>query len=268
MKPIPKKYNPPVPLQNPVVIKDGKGKAVLWVVLGLATVGGIYYGKKWYDDYKLGKENKKADTDDNANIASQIYSENRATWTSDDKQVELYKQISDYKVARESYKKAHSLDMLEDTRKHVKSSTYQQILNILGIKGGAIKPTSQTAQNVQSNLMQYSWVVAKIDTRVRKSPKVSSAVFTLKPNIIGTAKQGMLVGLVDKQALLDNKGKLFYDDENNTFFLPVLLFEKGNLKKLYKAYIAIANVNVLKLQPKGLDYFLVSAFQFNSAYSS
>lgn len=267
MKPI-RKYVRKAAALPSIVINSGKGKTALYVVLGIATIGGIYFGKKWYDKYKLGQENKKADTDDNANLASQIYAENRATWTSDDKQVELYKQLTDYKEARASYKKAHGLDMLEDTRKHVSSSTYQQILNILGIKGGAIKPTSQAAQNVQTNLMQYSWVVAKVDTRVRKSPKVSSAIFTTKPNIIGVAKSGALVGIIDKQALLDNKGKLYYDDEHNTFFLPVFVFDKSNAKKIYKAFVAIANVNVLKDQPKGIEYFTVYAFQYNNASST
>lgn len=253
----------------PIVIQNGKNSKIAYIVLGIIAVGGsIYFGKQWYDGYKLGQENKKADTEESANIAAQIHSENRATWTSDSKQIELYRQINDYQATRASYKKAYSLEMLEDTRKHVSSGTYQQILNILGIKGGAIKPTSQTAQNVQVDLLNYSWVVAKIDTRIRKSPKVSSSVFTTKPNIIGVAKANTLVGLVDKQTLLTNKRKLFYDDKNNTFFLPVLLFSRNDAKKVFKAFVAIANVNVLKEQPKGIEFFSFYEFQYNNANST
>ncbi len=255
-------------LPSSIVVNSGKNKTVLYLLLGVATIGGLYYGKKWYDNYKLEQENKKADSDDNANLASKIYAENRATWTSDDKQLELYKGITDYNAVRMSYKKAHNLDMLEDTRKHVSSGTYQQILNIIGIKGGAIKPTSQAAQNVQNSLMEYLWVVAKIDTRVRKSAKVSSAIFTTKPNIIGVAKSGAVIGIIDKQAILENKGKLYYDEQHNTFFLPVIVFDSVTVKKSYKAFVAIANVNVLKTQPTGASLFTVSAFQYNNAYST
>ncbi len=269
MKPVPKKYNPLVPLQNPIVIKDNKGKTVLWVMLGIATLGGIYYGNKWYNNYRLKKENKKVGSENDTNIASQIHSENRAGWTEGNIQLDLYRRIENYKDTVNSYKEvSEGKDMLEDTRKNVSSGTYQQILNIVGVKGGAIKPTSQTAQNVLNELLKYSWVVAKVDTRVRKSPKVSSAIFTTKPNILGTATQGNLIGLIDKQTLFENKKKLFYDDEHNTFFLPVIIFDKSNMNKYYKAFVAIANVSVYKDQPKGLDYFKIYSFQYNNTFSS
>lgn len=258
--------SPSPAVSTPLIIQGAGNNKGIYIILGIAALGGgIYFGKQWYDKYKLGEESKKADTDRNANLATQIYSENRATWTSDDKQIELYRQINDYQATRTSYKNAYSLEMLEDTRQHVRSGTYQQILNILGLKGGAIKPTSQAAQNLQVDLMNYSWVVAKVDSRIRKSPKVTSAVFTTQSNIIGVANANTLIGIVDKQSLLANNKKLFYDDKNSTFFLPVFIFSRNNAKKVYKAFVAIANVNLLKEQPKGLDFFSFFEFQYNGA---
>ena len=252
---------------QPILISTGSN-VVGYVVLGVLTVGGLIVGKKMYDAYKLAQENKKADTDNSSNIASQIHSENRAGWTENNVQVNLYRQITDYQATRSAYKNVSGgKDMLEDTRKHVSSSSYQQILNILGITGGAIKPTSQTATNVQMDLIHYSWVIAKVDTRIRKSPKADSAVFTLRPNIIGVAKGNTIVGLIDKLTLIKNNGRLFYDDEHSTFFLPVLIFNSNDLKKTYPAYVAIANVTVLIEQPKNLDYFKASERQFEQAYS-
>ena len=252
---------------QPILISTGSN-VVGYVVLGVLTVGGLIVGKKMYDAYKLAHENKKVGTDNSSNIASQIHSENRAGWTKNDVQVSLYRQITDYPATQLAYKSVSGgKDMLEDTRQHISSGSYQQILNILGIKGGAIKPTSQAATNVQTNLIHYSWVVAKIDTRVRKSPKADGAVFTLRPNIIGVAKGNTIVGIIDKLTLLKNKGKLFYDDEHSTFFLPVLIFDSTDFKYVYNAYVAIANVSVLMEQPNNLDYFTISKWQFEQAYS-
>lgn len=252
---------------QPIIVSTG-GNSALYIVLGVLTIGGYFIGKKLYDDYRLAKENKKAANDNSSNIASQIHSENRAGWTQNDVQVSLYRQITNYEATRQAYiNVSGGKDMLEDTRKHVSSGTYQQILNILGIQGGAIKPTSQTAIDVQTKLMQYSWVVSKVDTRIRKSPKVGSAVFTMRPNIIGVAKGNSIVGIIDKASLVRNKGKLFYDDENSTFFLPVLIFDKDGFRKVYNAYVAIANVNVFKEQPKNLDYFSIYKWQYDQAYS-
>lgn len=253
--------------QQPFILKTGNN-VVPYIVLGVLGIGGFIVGKKLYNDFRLSSENKKADTDNNSNLASQIHAENRAVWTEDSEQVSLFRQITDYNATLKAYKKVSGgKDMLEDTRKHVSSGTYQQILNIIGVKGGAVQATSQTALNVQTQLMQYLWVVAKVDTRIRKSPKVGSAVFTMRPNIIGVAKGNEVVGLIDKTALINNKGKLFYDDENNTFFLPILIFQKPDFKTVFKAFVAIANVNVFKSQPKNSEYFSAYKWQYDQAYS-
>lgn len=252
---------------QPIIVSTGSN-SVAYIVLGIITIGGFFIGKKLYDNYKLGQENKKAAVDNSSNIASQIHAENRAGWTESNVQIDLYRQITDYEATQKAYKNVSGgKDMLEDTRKHISSSAYQQILNILGIKGGAIKATSQTAIDVQTGLKYYSWVTAKIDTRIRKSPKVSSQVFSMRPNIIGVAKGNTIVGLIDKATLLKNKGKLFYDDENSTFFLPVLIFDSNGFNKVYNAYVAIANVSVFKDQPKNLEYFTTSKWQYDQAYA-
>jgi len=261
--------NPNNQTQNtqPIIVSTGSNTA-LYIVLGVLTIGGYFIGKKMYNAYRLAQENKKAGSDNSSNIASQIHSENRAGWTQNDVQVSLYRQITDYEATRQAYRNVSGgKDMLEDTRQHVSSGTYQQILNILGIQGGAIKPTSQAANDVQTKLMQFSWVVAKVDTRIRKSPKVGSAVFTMRPNIIGVAKGNTIVGLIDKATLLKNKGKLFYDDEHSTFFLPILIFDSNGFHNVYNAFVAIANVNVFKEQPKNREYFSVSKWQYDQAYS-
>lgn len=253
---------------NQPIIISGGGAGVKYAVLGIITIGGVIVGKKMWESYKLSKVNKVAAQDSNSNIASQIHSENRATWTSDTTQIELFRQITDYKKTVEAYKSVSGgKSMLEDTRKHVSSGTYQQILNILGSKGGAVQATSQTSKDVQANLMMLSWVVAKVDARIRKSPKVESAVFTLRPNIIGVAKGNMIIGIIDKKTLLNNKRKLFYDDEHNTFFLPVLVFDQSDARKYYPAFVAIANVNVFKDQPKQAELYRINSKDYVQANS-
>lgn len=244
--------------------KSESGKGWKYLVLGVLGVGGAIAGVKIWHKLSLKLENKKAAEDEDTNIASKIHAENRATWTSDDKQISLYRQVADYKATSKAYKHlSGGKDMLEDTRKHVSSGSYQQILNILGIKGGAIKASSDTAKQIQTNLLQSTWVVAKVDTRIRKSPVAGSAVFNMQSNILGTAKIGNLVGLLDKGTLHKNKGKLFYDDKNGAFFLPVLVFDNSNASKYYPAFVAIANVQVLKEQPKNITYFTLSKWQYD-----
>jgi hypothetical protein len=253
--------------QKPIIVSTG-GNAK-YIALGVLTLGGYFFYKKWNDDRLLKQNNTQAAEDNSANLASQIHAENRATYTEDSVQLGLFRQITDYKKTQDSYLKASGgKDMLEDTRKHVSSGAYQQILNILGIKGGAIKATSQAATDVQSNPNKPSWVVAKVDARIRKTPKAGSAVFTLRPNIIGTAKGNTLIGFVDQATLKKNGGKLFYDDENSVFFLPVFVFDDKNMRRYYTAYVAVSTVNIYKDQPKTLPFFRVSESAYTQAYAT
>lgn len=263
---IPSHANPqPLLIQTP----SGGTPVGLYVFLSVVTIGGIWLGKHYYDAYRLGKANEKAASDNSHNIASQIHSENRAGWTKDSVQVGLYRQITDYIATHTAYKEVSGgKDMLEDTRLHVSSGTYQQILNILGLKDGAIKATSTEADQIKNQLMQVNWVVAKSDVRIRKSPRVDSAVFTTRPNILGVASGSMLIGLIDKPALVRNKGKLFYDDKNSTFFLPVLIFDKSDLRKYYSGFVSIANVNLFKDQPKTPSQFRISQTTYSTTYAT
>ena len=252
---------------QPIIISGG-GSGVKYAVIGVVTIGGFIVAKKMWEAHRLSQVNKEVADDRHSNIAVQIYSENRSTWTSNSKQIELFRQITDYKKTVKAYEKiSGGKSIIEDTRKHVSSSTIQQILNILGIKDGAVEATSQTSMDVQNNFMLYSWVVAKVDSRIRKSPKVESAVFTLRPNIIGVAKGNMIIGIIDKKALFNNKRKLFYDDEHNTFFLPVLIFDSSDARKYYPAFVAIANVNVFKDQPKQAEFYRISSRDYLQANS-
>lgn len=240
-----------------------------YLVLGVLGVVGYFKAKSWYDDYKLKQENTKAAEDNSTNIASQIHAENRATYTEDSVQIGLYRQITDYKKTKEAYNNVSGgKDMLEDTRKHVSSGAYQQILNIIGIKGGAVQATSQTSQEVTNTKKVFPWVVAKVDTRIRKSPKAGSAVFTLRPNIIGVAKANTIVGIIDKATLQKNGGKLFYDDANNAFFVPILIFNNRDVRKYYPAFVAASAINVFEKQPKNLHLFLISEFAYTQAYAT
>lgn len=253
---------------TPIIVSSGGGTAK-YIALGVLTLGGYYVFNKWNDERLLKQNNQQAAEDNSANLASQIHDENRATYTEDSVQIGLFRQITDYKKTQEAYLKASGgKDILEDTRKHVSSSAYQQILNILGIKGGAIKATSQTASDVQNKSTQASWVIAKVDARVRKSPKAGSAVFTIRPNVIGVAKASTIVGIIDRATLKQNGGKLFYDDKNSTFFLPVLVFDDKDARHFYTAYVAVSTVNVVKDQPKQTPLFRVSALAYSQAYAT
>lgn len=239
------------------------------ILASALAIGGFFYAKNWWESYQQSKENKKAAEDNTVNIASQIHSENRATYTEDNIQIGLFRQITDFQKTSDEYKLvSKGKDILEDTRAHVSSGAYQQILNIVGVKGGAVKPTSQTSKDVQSNIMKFSWVVAKVDARIRKSPKAGSAVFTIRPNIVGTAHANTIVGIIDKQSFVKNGGKLFFDDENNVFFLPILVFDSNDIRHYYSAYVAVSNVNVFKEQPKQLPLFRLSSWAYTQAFAT
>ncbi len=244
------------------------GSTTKLLLLSALGIFGFYKANAWYDENNLKKENSKAAEDNSSNIASQIHAENRANYTEDSVQIGLFRQITDYKKTKDAYlNSSKGLDMLEDTRKHVSSGAYQQILNILGIKGGAIQAQSQTAKDVQQPSSKFNWVLAKVDTRIRKSPKAGSAVFTLRPNVIGTAKAGTIIGIIDKITLAKNKGKLFYDDENSVFYIPVLVFNNKDSRKYYTAYVSASSINVFEKRPENSPMYLISEFTYNQAFA-
>ncbi len=253
---------------QPLIIKTGSGNTGIWVIGGVAVLGAAWYFKGWWEDFKMARLNKKAATDPNANIASQIYGENRATYTSDDKMVSLFRQIRDFEAVNNLYKETGK-DLLSDTRKHVSSGTYQQLLNIIGIKSGAVSATTSTSQQVITKGKYPQWLISKTDVRLRKSPKAGSVLFTMRPNVITTVRSNHIVGFVDHAAIKRNGGKLYYDDENSVFFIPVLVFDADNVKKTYPAYIASSAVYIEETAyPKNRELLRVSAWNYNRAYAT
>ena len=254
--------------QQPTIIQVGtSGKLIPYVIGGVLLVGAAVYAEKAWQKYRIAKENSKAAQDPNVNLAAQIYSENRAWYTEDSVMIDLFRQVKDYKAVKESYK-VYGKDLLSDTRSHVSSGAYQQLLNILGNKAGGVKAGSGTSQQAVQVSSKPQWLVTKVDARLRKTPKAGSAVLTLRSNIIETISTNMTVGFIDTLALRNNGGKLFYDDENNTFFIPVRVFDSKDIKKTYPVYIASSNVTIVAdTIPKDKDLVRISAMQYNAAYA-
>ena len=264
---------------KPQVITVGGSTNPLNIAIGGALIlGAGYLAYNHFHNAALQadqtKQNDVAATDQPTNLANQIYAENRSGYTSDSKQVDLYNQITDYKATKDAYTKVSlGRDMLADTQPHVSSKTYQQILNILGIKGGSKKATSDTVKQATkatpAATTKAKWLVTKVDTRIRKTPKAdsltSSVLHFSKSNIIGSVPAKTTIGFVDLATLAKNGNKPFYDSKNDVYFLPVLVFDKKDLNKQYTVYIAASTIDEFDSVQPGTKLLKINESDYNGA---
>jgi len=250
---------------QPIVVKSDSSIATKLIGAVVVLIGGYFAYSKistMIADKKRSGEYEKTGEDSNSNLAAQIYSEYKAFWVSDDKMIELFRQISDYKAVKAAYTKlSGGRDMMEDVRSHVKSGAMQQILNIIGVKGGAKGTTSSQSNDIltllknrkQGEDINRYLVTTKDGARLRKSAKVDSILswktITTGNNIIASLNKDMVVGLVDYITIKANGGKLLYDDSANVFFIPVLVLNNSGAFK--NCVIAASNVIVKK--PSEID---------------
>ena len=268
--------------KRPTIISMASQASPINMLIGLGIVGvGGFFVYKHIHDAKLAADqaaaNTEAGSDQPTNLANQIFAENRSTYTSDDKIVSLFNQISDYKATQAAYTKISlGLDLLADTEKHVHSATYQQLLNILGIASGAKKATSTVVADSlvkttskPGEKVTAKWLVTKADARIRKTPfaetKTHAYLHLGASNIIATVPTNTVVGFVDALALVKNGNKPFYDTKNDTYFLPVLMFDKKNAGKTYPVYVAASSVTSFDARPAGTATFKITQSDYDSA---
>lgn len=266
--------------ERPEIIEMGGGtNPLIFLFGGVLLLGGGYMVYTKMHDAKLAADqsaqNDQAGTDQPTNLANQIYAENRATFTSDDKMVTLFNEIADYKATKDAYTKISlGNDLLADTEKHVHPATYQQLLNILGIKGGSKVATSAvvkaaTAKAKPGAAVTAKWVVTKTDTRVRRTPfagtKTSAYLHLSASNIIQTVPAKTTVGFIDVATMAKNGNKPFYDTKNDTYFLPVLVFDKDNLNKQYTVYVAASTIDEYDSIPPGAAMLHIKSGDYTSA---
>ena len=266
--------------KKPSIIMAGSSNTgSLLIGTGILLVVG-YLGYNKLESAKQAADQSKQDdiaaSDQPTNLANQIYAENRATLTSDSKMVDLYNQITDYKATKDAYTKVSlGKDMLADTEKHVSSSTYQQLLNILGIKGGSKKASSKTVaasvKVVSSAKVTAKWLKTKVDTRIRKTPVAISTTSAIlhfsKTNIVGSVPANTTVGFIDITTLSKNGNQPFYDSKNDVYFLPVLVFDKKDLNKQYTVYVAASTVDEFDSMPPGSKLLKINQADYDGAKS-
>lgn len=254
--------------QNPIYLPQppNGGSEIIKGLLIIGTIASVgYFGKKAFDKYQASKTNKEAGSDENVNIANQILAENESTVTNDSKIVELFQQIADYNKVKTAYSKISAgKDLLTHTKSGVSSSTYQEILNILGIKGGSKKPqtvTSKTLLNFNDASKPF-WIISKEAVRVRKTPKKISAL-SLNSNTIKTTGVDEIVGFLDKAAIINNGRKLFYDSAEDIYFVPIKI--KAGLK-FKPAYVAASGIKFVESEKAPSNKWFQVTEQFYNGF--
>ncbi len=249
-----KKDSPPA--QPPLIINTGSKSNLLLPLLGLATVvTGFIVVPKFLKKKDQAEAHSKADEDPYVNLATRIFSERKSWWTSDKVVVDFFKEmmknpkLNDFKKLNAAYKKVSlGNDLLADMQKNLKADAYQEVLRIIGYSSGAVTPTSKQGDTVIKNPSVKKIAITKVDARLRKSPKALSAIrIGIKTNIITTVKAGQSF-FVNTPDLIKRNGKLYFDTENNVFFIPVIVPDSSDSKKHYAAYIALSTVDVKEVK--------------------
>lgn len=224
-------------------------KTIKLLLIAGGVIGGGLYAKNAYDKYTAAKEEAKIADDPNANLASQMQTEMEKTNPDDDVLINLAGQVQDYNAFKTSYKKLTGKDFLAHlkSKSFVDEKTVRTIANIFGEKGGAVKPQSSQANAVASSKPNQSvFIITKSSVRIRSKPK-GGGRFSFKDNVIDTVIPGTYIGLLNQIDYTNNGRKLFFDPENNIFFMPIIIFNEKN--KPMKAYVAASEVSVTPNKP-------------------
>lgn len=255
----------------------------------LVLIGGGLYALKKIDkkvDYnRAAAQNEKAAEDPHVNLANRLWAERKDYVVTDSVVISLFREITDYNAVKAAYKTASGgADLLQDFQPYVSAATFQQLQEIIGVKGGAKTTTSTTSNDLLAFIKKrvaakdFSpiYLISTSDIRVRKTP-VKQAGFDVSEifstaenptNIVQVAKAGVVLGFVDINAVVRNGYKYFYDDENKVWFIPMQSADAvQKWKKTYPLYAAASEIKywTKPIVGSGYNMMLVPEKNFNRA---
>jgi hypothetical protein len=264
------------------------------LLLTLIAGGGIVFSKikTGIDNRREGKANQNLDTDPFTNIASNLQSERESNVVEDSVVIDLIRQAvaldkdHGYDKLKAAYAELRGgKDLMVDISPYLDDESIRQINAIIGVAGGAKKPTKVVSSTLIDQITKQNaakdtttiWVVAKEAVRVRKTPVKWENVAILKhgpnwkDNRVATAEKGQYIGYVDAIKVMNNGGKFFYDDENDVWFVPVrvaewYLWPHTKPSKRYTLYVALSSVTWTKtLPPANKKPFTVTQALYDGA---
>lgn len=262
-------------------VTDGISKAVN-IILGGIVIGGIGYGGLLlYRRYKKDTENIRVGTDLNSQAAARLRAAMGYTdtaildaianfigltrFSSDKNQVyEIAKTIGDFGEVIKAYRALfNGADLNADLRKSL-GTEYDRFLSIVN----NVKPGATPANNLPAG----QWAVATRGTNIRKSPQVigdggASNLFQTN-NIIGTAKEGEVIGIIGAQKIFDSANNVWFQNvtvavyDGNTFknYEPIGWISTANIRAVNAAQATIqknayGQIRIKQSDLKGLAGF-------------
>lgn len=264
---------------TPYIINTAGNKSALdKVIAGGIVIGGLWYGKKLYDDWRASKELDKAGSDPNAQAATKIHQAVDGAGTAEKELFNIATTIKDWAAVSKSYRTIYKTDMLADIKGDLSPEDYDKFLNIYNL---STKPGSGKNQ-----ITPGMWVFVEKAANVRRSPKVitttdsaivaaknypamllKSAFFAplamyrtatgVKNNIISLAPANKYVGIITGRTTVDTETK------SGTLFIEIkigVVDSKGK-STLVNAWIASSQVRTEQLAKGAVGSNLTYFFQ-------
>lgn len=263
---------------TPVIITAPNNKSALekLVTAGL-VVGGLWYGRKLYRDWRANRITDQAGGDPNVQAAMEIHQAIDGGGTSETVLFDIASRIKDWDAVSKAYRKLYINNMLDDIKGDLSPADFQKFLNIYNLSKTDASGKPVAGKNT---VVKGSWVFVEKDVNVRKTPRVvgtieklkNQAANALKPlaasdNIIFLAKPGKYLGVTTGRISIDTA------TDQSTLFIEVTMgmVEANGKHSLVTVWVASSQVKTEKQDPKfkpasGKLYFF-SALQYNRALS-
>lgn len=209
-------------MNTPIIVSAPANKGVLDKLIGAGLiVGGLWYARKLYRDWRSEKLSEAAGGDPNIQAAIEIHQAIDGAGTDEKELFNVAAKIADWKAVAKAYHSKYNSDMLEDIKGDLNPEDFQKFMNIYNLaqKDKSGKPV--TSKNV---IEPGVWVFVEKDTNIRKTPRVvgkwekfknaNSFTNTSTSNVIALAKPGKYLGVATGRQAIDtttDQGTLFIE---------------------------------------------------------
>ncbi len=195
-----------------IINTPANSKGALDKLIGAGLiVGGLWYARKLYRDYKANKISDAAGGDPNIQAAIEIHQAIDGAGTAEKVLFDIAGHIQDWKAVSLAYRGKYQSDMLEDIKGDLSAADFQKFMNIYNLNKKDAKGNLIANKNP---VTRGFWVYVEKDANVRKTARVVTKFEEAKNNlkyigqgrinnVIFLAKAGKYLGVLSGRASVD-----------------------------------------------------------------
>lgn len=226
-----------------VIPEQHKNTLIDYAVKGGLVLLLLWGGKKFYNQWRVNQQEKKAADDPATQQAIKLRTAMEGAGTDEKTIFETAKEITDWEAVTTAYRNLYQANVTEDLKDDLSAEEYQKFFNIINLTQR--KPDQKIKTSVEFSKGRIA--ISKAQVNIRKTPRASGSqtkdkllVFG-RSNIITTIDAGIAAGITTGRTMFDEKA-----EPSGVLFIEITVLKKNApVKDAFTAWVAASQIETL-----------------------